>query len=155
MNTVSEQRKVVVPVDSGAIELSATGNMEAAGNTYSKGQELSCWTADIIWDGKKGGAGTPCGDGPHTVRLRVFKDEEEYRANAKAEWEAAKRRARRDLRGGGSLAWEAPSSPKQHKGFTLYVGDCGNVYGTFEIPAHHGLSVVWIDEHTMEIQVLP
>jgi len=148
MTTVAErQREVSVPVDSGTIEMSATGNMQAAAGLYSKGQELSCWTADVIWDGKKGGVGTPTGDGPHTVKLRVFKDEEEYRKSAQEEGKAGLKSA--------TLAWNRPDDPKVFRGFTLHVGDCGNIYGTFEIPPHHGLAVVWLDEYTLEIQVLP
>ena len=143
-----------VAVDSGTIELSSTGDLEKAGDVYRKGQDLACWTADAIWNGRTGGVGTPSGDGPHEVCLRVYESYEEYRKESGEEYQRRKTEPKEKDLASTTLAWRRPDE-KPMKGYRLYVGDCGNVYGSLAIPMHHGLIAVWLDHGTLEIQVVP
>lgn len=126
-----------VGVDGGSILLaSSERNMEKAGDFYGKIQDLTGWSADSVWDGKRGGIGTPVGDGLHLVV---------YDPSAKPD-----HRAHRDLRS-AVLINRSPRFDPPAPGFTLYLGDSGRIDGAIQIPSHHYLAGVWLDSNTLQI----
>jgi len=118
--------EVCVPVDSGTIEFAFDGNLEAHSDAYGTGQTMSNWTAKIVTDGMGGGIKTPGGDGGHDVKFHVLTGTwpESCGIHPKG-WNVGK----------GFRVAEQDSKPR-----TLSVGDCGNVCGSFEIPAG---AIIW------------
>lgn len=123
-----------IPVDSGVIEIARNpDHLKKGSELYGKTQDLALWTAAGVWDGKKGAIGTPHGDGPHDV---IYDPDRPY--NWK-EW--------RD-KGKGAFLVNLPRGERA-PGFTLYLGDVGNVYGAIQFPAHTLIAFAWEDDSTL------
>lgn len=97
--------------------------------------ELTGWSADSVWDGKRGGINVPVGDGPHLVI---------YDPSAKPD-----HRAHRELRS-AVLVNRSPRYDPPAPGFTLYLGDVGRVDGAIQVPPHHYLAGIWLDSNTIQ-----
>jgi hypothetical protein len=133
------KEKFVVDVDSGTIQFAKNpDNIEndKAIDFYAKIQELTGESAASVWDGKIGAAGTPTGDGRHTVI---------YEPSEFLDW---KKRSKLKT---FTLTNRSPRYDEPVDGFTLYVGDVHTVFGSIELEPHHYLGGVWLDEHTLVI----